>query len=364
MYQCLFSTGNFFCRCNIFLMLCWAIVFGEGEAKAQVNFPCPNNTTVSADYDKCDAQVDGISLWSSFYVTSYAIDGIIGYGLDASGQRFDVGTSTVTYTYIGRRGRERTCNFDVTVLPRIIMPDNQERNNDKNECYYTVNGKEFDPVYDCNNMPGGFDMINDFNSKNTLEVEQLSLGRTTITWTFLFNGVPYDSKPITITVYPNIEMPKDDQKRNNDEDECYYTVDGKEFDPVHDCNSMPVGFTMINDINLTDTLEEEQLPLGKTMITWTFLYDGIPYDYQLITITVYPNIEMPNDDQKYNDINECSYKVAGKEFDPVYDCNTMPVGFSMINNINSTDTLEDEQLPPGETMITWTFLYDGMPYRS
>ena len=119
MYPCLHSSGKFIYRCSIILMMCCGIVFWGGEAKGQNNYPCPINQTHDAEIDQCDTEVNEIHISGGFTAISYDFSGATKTPVpsleDASGQRFNVGTTTVTYTYIDSE-QETTCSFDVTVV--------------------------------------------------------------------------------------------------------------------------------------------------------------------------------------------------------------------------------------------------------
>ena len=369
MYQCLHSSGKIFYRCSILLMLCWFIGLWGEEANGQTN-PCPDTQILFAEPGQCEVVANSINLQRGYTAISYEFAGntetpLMNLGT-ANGQSFNVGITMVTYTYENRWGWQGTCSFVVAVVPNIIMPpDNQERNIDTEDCSYTIQGDEFDPVYDCGNLPVEFSVINDLNGETTLDGKQLPLGETTITWSFQYYGITFDTRSFTVTVYPNIEMPEDDQKRNSDPGKCSYTVSEGELDPGYDCDSMPLDFTMINDFNSKNTLDGKDLPLGETTIIWTFSFKEKIYNTKSFTITVYPKIEMPEDDQERNtDSDKCFYTINGNEFDPGYDCDAVPAKFSMINNFNFTNSLDGELLPIDETTIIWTFLFNGIEYQT
>ena len=116
MYHCLPHTGSFFRRYRIMLMMWWLVCCFLQKMTGQ--HPCPNNIKQNTDKGLCDAIVNGIGISINDHtVTSYVLTGVTtgsGDG-DADGQRFNAGTTTVSYVYIDAGNESSTCGFEVTV---------------------------------------------------------------------------------------------------------------------------------------------------------------------------------------------------------------------------------------------------------
>ena len=116
---------------------------------------CPTNVSQTADAGVCNAVVNGIAPTATgdncgVTIQTWALTGAttanspaVGIN-DASGQTFNVGVTTVTYTVEDAAGNTATCNFTVTVTddenPTITCPGNVAQNNDAGNCSAVVNG--------------------------------------------------------------------------------------------------------------------------------------------------------------------------------------------------------------------------------
>ena len=116
---------------------------------------CPANVAQNNDLNNCSAIVNGLAplatndncgivsqTWSLAGATTGNSPGV---GInDVSGQTFNVGVTTVTYTVTDAAGNSTSCNFTVTVNdtqnPTITCPANVTQNNGLNNCSAVVNG--------------------------------------------------------------------------------------------------------------------------------------------------------------------------------------------------------------------------------
>ena len=116
---------------------------------------CPANVTQAADPGVCNAVVNGIAptatndncgvVIQTWALTGATIANSPGAGInDASGQTFNVGVTTVTYTIEDASGNTATCNFTVTINdtenPTITCPANVTQTADAGVCNAVVNG--------------------------------------------------------------------------------------------------------------------------------------------------------------------------------------------------------------------------------
>ncbi|MBA7524982.1 hypothetical protein ES705_17127 [subsurface metagenome] len=99
-------------------------------------------------------------------------------------------------------GNTDSCTFDVTlsdtISPTISCIDDQTRDADAGEAYYTVVGTEFDPVSSSDNCSVA-GVINDINGGVTIVGEQITDG-TTITWSVTDGAGNTSQCSFTITV--------------------------------------------------------------------------------------------------------------------------------------------------------------------
>ena len=98
---------------------------------------CPANVSQTADPGVCNAVVNGLAptatndncgiILQTWTLAGATVGASAGVGInDASGQTFNVGVTTVTYTVEDAAGNSATCNFTVTVTddenPTITCP--------------------------------------------------------------------------------------------------------------------------------------------------------------------------------------------------------------------------------------------------
>jgi len=109
----------------------------------------------------------------------------------------------------------------------------------------------------------------------------------------IFNVEVADNSDPTITCVAN-------QTINLAEGETFYTVSGTEFDPVSSGDNCGIA-SVINDVNSTETLANEEFPVGTYTITWTITDNaGNTSNCQLdVIINAYNAI----DDLSVNDIS-------------------------------------------------------------
>ena len=136
-----------------------------------------------------------------------------------------------------------------------------------------------------------------------------------------------------------------------------YTVPNNSLNPTSTLDNCGVA-SVINNFNSTSTLNGAQFPVGTTTVIWTVTdvngrtatcqYDVVVIDTQNPTITC----AVPA--ASYNaDAGLCVYTVPNNSLNPTSTLDNCGVA-SVINNFNSTSTLNGAQFPVGTTTVIWT----------
>ena len=160
---------------------------------------CPADITRTADPNACTALVNYTA------AVSDNCPGVTVVYVPPSGTVFSVGTTSVTATATDASGNVASCTFNVTVVdnqtPNITCPPGSPfvRSTDVGNCYYTVQGTEFNPIAFSDNCPG-VTIKNNFNNTATLAGAQLLPGTTTIVWTATDAGGLIKTCQITVQV--------------------------------------------------------------------------------------------------------------------------------------------------------------------
>ncbi len=204
---------------------------------------CPGNAGVGNDIGLCSAIVNGLAPTATgdncgIDSVSYVLTGATtGSGLtDASGNTFNLGITTITYTVTDSAGNTASCNSFVTVLdtevPTITCPGNVNANNDPGTCTAVVNGLiPLNPNDNC-----GIDSISYTLTGGTIgsglndaSGNIFNLGVTTVIYTIRDNTGNFSTCNFTVTVIdtevPTITCPLD-VSVNNDPGVCSAVVNG------------------------------------------------------------------------------------------------------------------------------------------
>lgn len=133
---------------------CMADITVEDNIAPTVN-TCPADITVSNDAGNCSAVVNYATPTFDDNCGGTGQTGSLTMGL-ASGSAFQLGTTTVTYTFTDAGGTDVICTFDVTVndteAPSIDNdPGNQAQNNAASQCEATVS---WPTITGSDNCPG------------------------------------------------------------------------------------------------------------------------------------------------------------------------------------------------------------------
>ncbi len=204
------------------------------------NITCPSNISASNSTGTCTAIVNGIAPTSSgdncsVASITYALSGATtGSGSnDASGETFNVGITTVTYTITDGAGNSTNCAFTVTVNdtenPSISCPGNVSTNNDLGSCSAIVNG--IAPTGFSDNCSGTivtytFTGATTGSGSNDASGEAFNVGTTTVTYTATDASGNTTTCSFTVTVNdtqaPSISCPGDQNESTNAS--CQFTL--------------------------------------------------------------------------------------------------------------------------------------------
>ncbi|MBD3636564.1 MAG: HYR domain-containing protein [Crocinitomicaceae bacterium] len=187
---------------------------------------CPGNQSVNSAAGNCSAVVNGIAPVSTgdncgVTVQTWALTGATianspGAGInDASGQTFNVGVTTVTYTVQDAAGNSANCSFTVTVTDNesptfTTCPANISQNVDPGLCTATLDPA--DPVYADNcgvttltwTMAGATVGSSPLVGINTIGNTTFNEGVTTITYTATDAASNSNTCVFSVTITDNI----------------------------------------------------------------------------------------------------------------------------------------------------------------
>jgi hypothetical protein len=288
-----------------------------------------------------------------------------------AGAQFPKGVTTVTWTATDAAGLTATCSFTITVTdnqpPSVTCPAGSPfvRNTDLNQCYYTVQGAEFNPTF--NDNCSGTVILNNFNNTNTLANAHLPKGSTTVTWTATdatgFTATcslvvnVNDNQPPTINCPLNIVT-------NNTSGYCFAGVTVPNPSMTDNCDVSTLTWVMTGATTGSSPATGinyvgfKQFNVGVTNVTYTVIdATGNSSDCSF-TVTVNdiqpPTLICPpgNPFLRGTVSAGCYYIVQGSEFDPAFSDNCP--GTVIINSLNGSSTLANVQLPLGANTITWT----------
>jgi hypothetical protein len=238
---------------------------------------CLSDTTLNTDPGLCSAVVDSIFPDAedncSIKILTWTLSGAttgnsLGLGInDASGQMFNIGTTTVTYYTEDQVGLNATCSFLVTIedneVPTIACPADVTQSADYGSCGANVIIAA--PVTSDN---CGIDSVyNNYNNSSDAS-GFYPVGTTTVTWIVRDVHGNIDSCNQSIIVTDN-ELPTitcaPDQSVIAPADSCNANV--TVISPISTNDNCGVA-TVINDYNGTSDASD-RYPVGLTTVTWT-----------------------------------------------------------------------------------------------
>lgn len=221
---------------------------------------CPSNLSVSNEHGDCGAIVS--------WTPPTANDNCAGYTVTSShnsGDFFNLGITTVTYTVTDVAGNTSTCTFDVEVTdneaPVITgCPSNISVSNDPSLCSAVVNWVLPTPNDNC----PGVTMTSTHNSGDLF-----AAGTTTVTYTATDASGNTSTCTFDVTVTDN-EAPifaacPSDITVNNDPGICGAVVNWPPMNATDNCSNV----TVVGSHN-----QGNQFPVGTTTVTYTATDDN------------------------------------------------------------------------------------------
>uniref|UniRef100_UPI00248FCC6E HYR domain-containing protein n=1 Tax=Aquimarina aggregata TaxID=1642818 RepID=UPI00248FCC6E len=332
---------------------------------------------------------DKVINWTEPSVTDNC-SGVILTQIDglSNGSAFPVGTTTIIYRATDASGNSATMNFDVTVndlTPPVLtcvsgstLGNPFIREADTGDCFYTVQGTEFDPTTDDGCQVDS--ATNSFDGTTTLANKKLPVGTTTITWTAIDENGNSSSCSIYVSVEdnqdPTFTAPTGNFDRNTDPTQCYFTVNDATFDLQNlsdNCDLQNPTYIITKNATTvftgTTSLSGLQLPKDETdpyVIQWTLSdINGNAVIANTFTITVSDN-QAPtfvcNGNVTRNiPGSSCNYTVQGTEFDPTSLSDNCDISTDLsvtyvLDGVSGgvSSSLENEILPAGQHTIIWT----------
>ena len=291
----------------------------------------------------------------------------------APGSSFNVGTTTVTYTFTDANGNvSNPCSFNVTVVDNVAPTAVCK----SATIYLNSSGVATLTAADINN--GSSDNCTaQGNLMYTLSKSTFScsdLGDKTVTLTVRDASGNTGSCDATVTVADNIAPTLTATAGTvtsevNATANCQYTISGSEFDPVgtDNCSTVTLSYTVTGATTLSGTgsLAGKILNKGANLISWR-AEDGSGNDAVadiVFTKTVVDNqapvVTGKTNQAKSTDTGQCYYTVSGTEFDAsaTDNCGVTSSTWAVTGATTKggSTTMAGEQLLPGINNIVWTF---------
>ena len=215
----------------------------------------------------------------------------------------EIGVNVVTLTVKDAQGNLSTCNANVTVsdnaAPTITSTSgtvSKSVNTNSGDCFYTVNGAEFDPIVSDN---CGGEILSyvvsgatDLSGDGSLASQHLNKGVNLISWTAKDGSDNVTATPLTftITVVDNqapIISATTNKNRGTDTN-CGYTAKNGELDVTitDNCTLSSQTYSINGDpaVNAT-TLDGVVFPTGTNRVVWT-ASDGLNSSTRTFQLTV------------------------------------------------------------------------------
>ncbi|RZS93287.1 HYR domain-containing protein [Aquimarina brevivitae] len=325
--------------------------FITGQESIAPVISCPADIIQSNDPGNCSAIVNGLTPTTSdncqivsqtWTLTGATTGNSSSIDInDASGQVFNIGVTTVTYTVNDAAGNTNSCQFTVTVNdtenPVVNCISNQTKSADLGECFYTVVGTEFDPLSTTDNCSVA-SISNDFNNSNTLDGAQLIDG-TVVVWTVVDTAGNSNTCSFTITIEDNEDPTIATVSAvtvSTDLGQCSY--DSTQLAPPATTDNCGVASVLASPSSLS---------LGENTVTWTVTDDAGNTNSSIQSVTVVdnenPTIATVSAVTVSTDLGQCSYDSSQLAPPATTDnCGAANIVASPTN------------LDLGENTVTWT----------
>lgn len=205
------------------------------------------------------------------------------------GATFPLETTSVVFTVTDGSGNQATCTVQITVLdnegPATTCAQNtsfEDMADGNADCQHTIANDALDPstMDECGNVVSITHNYGPAPNNTTLAGATFPLGSTPVVFTAVDDEGNESTCTVVITVVdsidPSFTCAADATVVDNidGEDDCQYTVDGSELDPINISDNCGVdGLTIIHnyaDAPSNTTLEDAVFPVGGPYtITWT-----------------------------------------------------------------------------------------------
>ena len=309
---------------------------------------CPQDITVSADPESCDAYVT--VPWPQFS-DNCNVNSIVNSftGTANASTTYPIGTTEITWTVTDDYGNTAECTMTVTVVddidPVISCPEDVVVNNDPGLCGAEVSIPQPEASDNC----GVASIVNDFNG--TLNASGFyPVGTTVITWTVTDDYGNTAECTMTVTVNDNenpvITCPEDITV-STDAEICGANVTVPAPVATDNCGIE----TIVNSFTGTSNASGEY-PVGTTTIIWTVtdIHGNTATCEMTVTVNddVNPTIVCHEDITANTDPGACSAMIEV----PAPEANDNCGIESIVNDFNGTANASGEY-PVGTTTITW-----------
>ncbi len=331
---------------------------------------CPEDILVSTDIGSCSAIVS----WTEPTVTDNCTsipESFVWSKSKSPGDDFPVGTTTVSYTVADEYGNESLpCTFKVTVeddvSPSASLKNTTIYLNDQGIA--TLSSADIDDGSTDNCTSAG-NLIFTF-SKTSFTCADKGEHSITVTVKDLTGNV--SSEVVTVTVAdftpPVLSTTTGTQTSevNTNSGDCFYTVNGSEFDPIvtDNCGSVTASFTVTGATTLsgTGTLSGEQLNSGANIITWTAVdISGNNVAEPMVFTKTVVDSQAPSISAKSNQTRgtdtDCGYTAKNGEFDVTVtdNCGTPSLSYSINGGASvAAASLDGVVLELGTNTVKWT----------
>ena len=280
----------------------------------------------------------------------------------------DIGDAAVTLTVKDASGNKSTCIATVTIAdtinPTITATSgtvSKTVNTTSEQCYYEINGSEFDPIV-TDNCSGAITInytvsgATDLTGSGSLADAQLNSGANLISWSATDANGNTTTTPLSFTITvadsdaPEISSISNQTRATNTG--CTYTTVGSEFDitATDNCGNVTLSYK-INDGNIVEssTLDGVQFNTGINRVVWTAT-DGVNTSTRSFRVTVNdetaPTITAMEDIEQNVDPGKCTSNVTWAAPDANDNC-------AVVEFTQTSGPLSGSDFSVGTTTITY-----------
>ncbi|NRB33020.1 MAG: HYR domain-containing protein, partial [Rhizobiaceae bacterium] len=327
---------------------------------------CVGNQTQNVDAGNCTAVVSGLApaasndncAGSSIAWVLTGATSATGAN-DASGETYNEGLTTVTYTITDASSNTATCNFTVTVSdnenPTITCGSNQSVNVAAGTCAQTVTINLPLTADNC----GEDSTHNDFTGNNT-NVALFPLGATVVEWTTTDNSGNTNTCTHTITITDNIDPVVSCPSSVIDSDDntnCGKNIGGIDLNSSMDnCSIGDTSYVLTGATTGTGNgdVSGTFFDIGETTVTYTVTDGSSNTETCQFTVTLSdttrPAIICASDVVRTASLGQCqAFAVVGAPTVQTDNCTVA----SILNDFNGGSANANDFYGVGTTVVTW-----------